>query len=523
MMIGPFFRLLGIIFSLLFALSISAYATETTILDPMNDGGNTNRLALIIGNGAYTALPPLSNAVPDAKAVASAVQTLGYRVSLVENADRLGMNLAVSDFLSRVDAGSEVLLYYAGHGVELSGSNYLFPTDVPKLKASEERLLRSEAINLSDLLQDFEYRAARVTLVILDACRDNPFALNGTRSLGSTRGLARVDPPSGTFVIFAAGAGETALDTLGPNDTEKNGVFTRVLLKHIKKPGIELRSMVREMRQEVREIALSRARHSQTPSYYDQLLGDFYFNAEEGDKSQTPVCEALVRENAPKEEILFQDYTHILNTCELALFRSPDDMHLKSLVDIVKEQQAAQKALSDSNAILARAYISLFPNGTYIPDVKRHLAALDSNAGTVDTAVDIAGLSRSIQSELRRTGCYSGTVDGIWGGMSRKAVAEFLKHSKAAAREHEPSESLLATLRMEQDRVCPIVCGVQEELQGGVCKVKSCAAGQTLNSKGACIVVQAKSKDTPTRRSTKQIRKSSPSNCFVFNGERHCD
>lgn len=133
----------------------------TKTLEPSGSAGGATGLALIVGNSAYTALPPLMNAVPDAKAIASAAQGLGYRVSLVEGGDRLGMNRAISDFLAQVEAESEVLFYYAAHGVELSGANYLFPTDVPMLKVAEERLLRSQTINLPDLLLDFEAQGPR--------------------------------------------------------------------------------------------------------------------------------------------------------------------------------------------------------------------------------------------------------------------------------------------------------------------------------------------------------------------------
>jgi Caspase domain len=267
--------------SLIFA-ALSALAQERVdILAPQAHIGDAKRLALVIGNSAYNNFAALRNTINDATAVAAELRQIGYEVYFGRDLDRRDMNAAISNFLSHIEPGSEVLAYYAGHGVELQGSNFLLPVDVPKLRADEERLLRSEAINLTELLLDLQGRAARVSLVILDACRDNPFQVAGvTRSLGTKRGLGRVDPPQGAFVIFSAGVGEDALDNLGDKDHDPNGLFTRNLLRLIAVEGMELRSMVRQLRSEVREAALANGERAQVPSYYDQLLGDFYFRSE---------------------------------------------------------------------------------------------------------------------------------------------------------------------------------------------------------------------------------------------------
>jgi caspase domain-containing protein len=233
--------------------------------------GDAKRVALVIGNGAYRNVPTLRNTINDARAVAAKLQESGFDVLFARDVDRLGLNQTIARFLSRIEPGSEAVVYYAGHGVEVQGSNYLLPIDIPELGPDEERLLRSEAVNLTDLLLDLESRQARVSLVILDACRDNPFQARATtRSLGTKRGLGRVDPPRGSFVIFSAGVGEEALDNLGPADRDPNGLFTRRLLKLISVDGLELRAMVRQLRIEVREAALAVGSHNQIPSYYDQ-------------------------------------------------------------------------------------------------------------------------------------------------------------------------------------------------------------------------------------------------------------
>jgi hypothetical protein len=234
------------------------------------------RVALVIGNGAYSNVTPLKNAAADANAVAESLGKLGFGVTRVTNASRAQMNEAIGVFLDRAGPNTDAVIYFAGHGVELAGANYLLPIDVPALRPGQERLLRAESINLTELLLDLEGRQSRVSVVILDACRDNPFPPQGTRSIGATRGLARVDPPAGAFVIFSAGAGEQALDVLGPDDRSPNGVFTRRFLALINEPALELRQMTLKLRSEVSGLARG-VNHKQMPSYYDQMSGSFFF------------------------------------------------------------------------------------------------------------------------------------------------------------------------------------------------------------------------------------------------------
>jgi hypothetical protein len=231
---------------------------KAAILPAKAQVGDTKRLALVIGNGAYRNVPTLRNPFNDAAAVAAELQKLGYEVYLCRDLDRQDMNAIVNAFLTRIEPGNEVLIYYAGHGVELQGSNYLLPVDIPSLGPGQDRLLRSEAINLTELLLDINAQSARVSVVILDACRNNPFeAAGGSRGIGAKRGLGRVDPPQGIFVIFSAGVGEEALDNIGVADTNSNSLFTRKLLELMPLEGIELRTMVRQLRAEVCQAALN--------------------------------------------------------------------------------------------------------------------------------------------------------------------------------------------------------------------------------------------------------------------------
>lgn len=353
--------------------------SHLTVLPPQAHVGDAHRLALVIGNSAYRNVATLKNTVNDATAVAAKLREVGYQVYFGRDLDRRDMNAAINDFLAAISAGDEVLVYYSGHGVELQGSNYLLPIDVPRLGVDQERLFRSEAVNLTELLLDLQARSARVSLVILDACRDNPYQVAGTtRSLGAKRGLARVDPPQGAFVIFSAGVGEGALDSLGDDDRDPNGLFTRKFLKLITVEGIELRTMVRQLRTEVREAALASGGGAQVPSYYDQLLGDFYFMPSAGAKP-TP-CDMLVKTDASKDEVLQADPELGFKACAQATAEFPNEPRFVHLLYNAQEQKAARHALKSDETGPSEAYVALFPSGRFLADVRTHLADLAARA-----------------------------------------------------------------------------------------------------------------------------------------------
>ncbi len=232
------------------------------------------RLALVIGNDTYESLPVLKKARNDAQAVADTLGGMGFGVTLLTDADRRSMTRAVSDLATAIQPGDEVMFYYAGHGVEILGRNYLLPADAPAARPGDEAFLTAESLAVDEVMDTLQTRGARVTVMILDACRDNPFPKDGTRSTGGTRGLAPVVAPEGAFILFSAGAGQTALDTLGEGDSDPNSVFTRALLPLLKTPGKPLQDLARDLKSEV-EATAARVKHKQRPAYYDELTGDF--------------------------------------------------------------------------------------------------------------------------------------------------------------------------------------------------------------------------------------------------------
>lgn len=239
-------------------------------------GAPTNRRwALVIGVDGYQSLEDLKKARNDAQAVSQALTGLGFEVRTLYDPTRRDINGAVSTMANQIDPGDEVMFYFAGHGVEVDGRNFLLPSDVPMVNLGDESYLTGESIAADRVLDTFQKQGARTTVMILDACRNNPFPSDGKRSVGGTRGLVRMAPPEGAFILYSAGAGQTALDRLSDGDADPNSVFTRALLPRLNDPNMTLHQLAKQVRRDVQSLA-STVNHDQFPAYYDQMSGDLF-------------------------------------------------------------------------------------------------------------------------------------------------------------------------------------------------------------------------------------------------------
>lgn len=257
----------------------------------------SNRKALVIGNDKYLNVTKLKNARADAEAMGKTLGELGFKVDLKLDLDERSLRAAVRGFIASLQGGDEAVFYFAGHGVQLGAANYLLPVDI---KPVDETQVQDESLPLQRILDDFTAQRVRFSVVIVDACRDNPFPRVAGRSIGSTRGLAATSPATGQMVLFSAGAGQSALDSLGPSDRSPNGLFTRVLLKRMREPGVPVDQVLRNVREEVVDLAQG-VGHQQVPALYDQAIGRFYFKPGEPVVSQTIVSNnsAPVAASAP--------------------------------------------------------------------------------------------------------------------------------------------------------------------------------------------------------------------------------
>jgi len=245
-------------------------------------GPAERRLALVVGNDRYQNVPVLSKATTDASAVAAALRKLDFEVTVAENQSRKALSEALLSFDSAIGPGDTVFFFFAGHGFEIRGTNYLLPIDVPAATEGQEELVQDASFAVDNIIERIQARGARTAVLVLDACRNNPFARAGTRSVGGSGGLAAVTPPEGVFILFSAGAKQTALDALSQNDPDPNSVFTRNFVREMATPGLTMVQLAKRTQVEVKQLA-SYAKHEQTPAYYDEIVGDFVLNGTTGD------------------------------------------------------------------------------------------------------------------------------------------------------------------------------------------------------------------------------------------------
>ena len=242
------------------------------------------RVALVIGNNTYTNLPDdqqLKTAVNDARAVANTLGQLGFEVITGENLSRSAFSARFDELTRKLSPGDTALFYFAGHGVSLGGGNYLLPSDVPDVDGGQEGLLARSSLNEDDLVTEMQSHGVRIVVVMLDACRNNPFKRSSRGLVGGERGFTRIEPSrpsSGVFKLYSAGIGQSALDQLNRSDTNPNSVFTRVLVPELAKPGLDLATLAKRVGKEVQRLALT-VDHEQQPAYYDQVLDAVYLSA----------------------------------------------------------------------------------------------------------------------------------------------------------------------------------------------------------------------------------------------------
>ena len=230
------------------------------------------RIALVIGNDNYQKVSKLEKAGNDATAMARELKAAGFEVMEYRDLNYQSMVKAVEVFSNRINGGDQVVVFFAGHGVQIKTGSYLLPIDID---AGSERQVEKTAYGLNDLTDRLSEAKASFVLVMVDACRDNPLKAKG-RSVGNTRGLSAIEPPKGQMVVYSASRGQQALDRLSDQDDNPNGIFTRSFVAKMKKPGVRIEDMMREVQDAVEELAQS-VSHEQRPAIYNESRGNFYF------------------------------------------------------------------------------------------------------------------------------------------------------------------------------------------------------------------------------------------------------
>jgi hypothetical protein len=319
-----------------------AALSAATLLVSANAAMADKRVAFVVGNGAYKNVAALPNPAVDAKSMAKLLRNVGFDVVEGSNLTRDKMTEKLLDFGEKAEGADVALFFYAGHGIAVNGTNYLLPVDADLKSEMDVKL--GAAINV-DLTLEQTMGDAKVKLVFLDACRDNPFAAKirsakATRSVSVASGLAEMKSGEGTLIAFATGPGQTALD----GEAGTNSPFTRALMANIASPGVEIQQAMTKVRAQVNE----ETGKNQLPWGHTNLIGSVYLNPVAGgsavEAANTPVAAA-----GPASEV------------ELEFWRS------------IKDSNKPEEL---------NAYLTNYPNGTFKPIALARIASLQDGPST---------------------------------------------------------------------------------------------------------------------------------------------
>jgi hypothetical protein len=302
------------------------------------------RVAFVVGNSAYRNVAPLANPAIDAKSMAKLLRNVGFDVVEGANLTRDKMTERLLEFGKKAEGADVALFFYAGHGIAVNGTNYLLPVDADLKSEMDVKL--GAAINV-DLTLEQTMSDAKVKLVFLDACRDNPFAAKirsakATRSVSVQSGLAEMKSGEGTLIAFATGPGQTALD----GEAGTNSPFTRALMANIASPGVEIQQAMTRVRAQVNEETSK----NQLPWGHTNLIGSVYLNpvaGAAGQQAYAPNTPAVVA--GPVSEV------------ELEFWRS------------IKDSNKPEEF---------NAYLSSYPNGTFKSLALARVASLQDGPST---------------------------------------------------------------------------------------------------------------------------------------------
>jgi uncharacterized caspase-like protein len=484
------------------------------------------RVALVVGDSAYQNVPPLRNPANDAAMMEMTFRQAGFDVvDARHDLSAQETRQALRQFADSAQDADIAVIYYAGHGIEVDGINYLIPVDA---RLERDNDVFDEALSLDRILLAVE-PARQLRLVILDACRDNPFAKTMKRTVSSRaigRGLAKVEPDSPNLLIaYSAKAGSTAQDGNGSNSP-----FTIALARHLTTPGLDIRKAFGFVRDDV----LKNTGNQQEPFVYGSLGGEDVALVPGPSTAQAPAA------NAQAE--IRRDYELALQIGNKAAFEAflaqhPDGFYASltrlQLEKIAAEQahaaavekanqaeqerarlaaEGAQKEVQAKAEAAARAADQARIAAEKAKQVAQQQAA-DAERKRADKTPEAASapapsaapdkiaslnpsppddLTKSVQTELRRVGCLTQPADGNWNQSSQRSLSLFNRNAGTTLDVKTVNADTLDTIKQKPSRVCPLACEHGFKADGDRCTRIVCADGFFLNDDNECEKRRAK-------------------------------
>ena len=485
------------------------------------------RVALVLSNSAYQNVAPLTNPVNDGTVMAATLKDAGFDVvDFRRDLAAAETRRALRDFADRARDADIAVVYYAGHGIEVDGANYLIPVDA---RLERDTDVYDEAFSLDRILIAIE-PVRKLRLVILDACRDNPFAKTMKRTVASRaigQGLAKVEPTSPNMLIaYSAKAGSTAADGDG-----KNSPFTIALSRHLTTPGLDVRRAFGFVRDDVLKStgnrqepfvygslggedvplvpAPARAAQPPAPTAQSEARRDYELALQVGNKSalnaflaQYPdgfysslaklQLEKIAAEETrvaatEKARLAEQERARLVAEGAQKVQQAKADADARAAEQARLAAEKAKQVAQDQAAAAEqkRAAAETLPSdkASAAPapakDKEMNLAAL--NAGSPQ-----ADVTKSVQAELRRVGCLTGAADGDWNSSSQRSLTLFNRYAKTKFDTRLASTDALDAIKLKTSRVCPLVCEHGFKADGDRCSKITCAEGSFLNDDSEC-------------------------------------
>ena len=503
----------------------------------------------MVGIDAYTHLgsdAQLQRAVSDAESVSAQLSRLDFTVTTLAANIKVDQDLFLRRFSAwtrSIEPGDFVIFYFAGHGVGISNANYLVPADMPDLTDADEYTFRAHAIAESEIRDRIKESGARVAVLMLDACRNNPFASNG-RGIAFSRGLQPIEPTRGVLTIYSAGYGQTALDRLSNrDDPNPNSVFTRILLTELQKPGENLLDLSENIRERVAKLAQS-VGHDQVPAVDNQLLGGrtFYLAKPEPafEPHVTPTPEDAMWESvqASSDRTALQQYVQTFPT---GRHRASVEARLSNLDDPVvpspplvalqptTEDVAWRYIGANTDAAALHRFLIDYPAGRHQSEAHALLASLDDAAW--QRARD-SGRAGDLRDFLRNFpgSTHEGLVmarlqsldDAAWASAAaggRSAIERYIA-AFPDARHRGEAEKRLGDVEVP-GRTGPssrIATSVRPTIAPAT-KRKTVKVHRVASVKPRPLSVAQESRSVPVVKTAPQ---TTGNRCFDVNGERYC-